>query len=206
MLEEQLIPGGVLDPKVLEVMGMVPRHLFVEKGIMDQSYLDRPLTLGQGQTISQPLIVGIMTQALALKGGERVLEVGTGSGYQTTILSKLAKEVFTVERITSLSLRSRKILYRFGIKNVEFKIGDGSLGWPEKSPFDSIIVTAAAPSIPETLQKQMAKGGKLVIPVGTQESQVLYLVEREQNRWNKKILSECRFVKLVGKEGWSDGK
>lgn len=202
MIEEQLIPGGVHDPKVLEIMAKVPRHRFVEKGLEDQAYLDRPLTIGSGQTISQPLIVGIMTQALELKGEEKILEIGTGSGYQTAILARLAKKVCTVERLSTLSLRARKILYRFGFANVEFKIGDGTLGWQDEAPFDVIIVTASGPEIPNALKQQLADPGRMVIPVGPVDSQKLYCVRREKQRWQVTELSECRFVKLVGKEGW----
>lgn len=204
MIEEQLIPGGVRDPRVLEIMSKIPRHRFVEKGMEDQAYLDRPLTIGDGQTISQPFIVGLMTQALSLKGNETVLEIGTGCGYQTTVLAHLAKKVYTVERLASLSVRGRKLLYRFGCDNVEFKIGDGTLGWPEKAPFDAIIVTAAGPEIPKSLQNQMADGGGMVIPVGSVDSQKLYLVKREKENWPRTELTECRFVKLVGKEGWNE--
>ena len=202
MVEEQLLPGGVRDPKVLKVMGTLPRHLFVEKGMQDQSYMDRPMTIGQGQTISQPLIVGIMTQALELKGSEKVLEIGTGCGYQTAILSKLAKKVFTIERIQSLSLRARKQLYRMSANNVEFRMGDGTLGWPEEAPFDAIIVTASGPEIPVALKTQLTDGGRMVIPVGSEESQKLCLVRRTGDEWTTEVLSGCRFVKLIGKEGW----
>lgn len=203
MVEEQLIAGGVRDPRVLKVMGRIPRHRFVEKGLEDQAYLDRPITIGSGQTISQPLIVGVMTEALELKGSEKVLEIGTGSGYQTVILAELSEKVYTIERLTPLSLKARKILYRLGYNNVEFKIGDGTLGWPEEAPFDAVIVTAAGPEIPSTLKSQLTDGGRLVIPVGSPESQKLYLLKREGRQWSTMVLSECRFVKLIGKEGWS---
>lgn len=202
MVEEQLLPGGVRDPKVLEVMGRVPRHRFVESGLADQAYLDRPLHIGQSQTISQPLIVGLMTQALELKGTEKVLEVGTGSGYQAAILAELAKEVYSVERISTLSLKARKVCYRLSCHNIFFKIGDGTLGWAEHAPYDGILVTAAGPKIPETLKLQLAEGGRMVIPIGSLDRQELLLVRRERDRFDIAPLSECRFVKLVGKEGW----
>lgn len=205
MVEEQLIPGGVKDSKVLEVMGKIPRHSFVPEGLKDQAYLDRPLHIGSSQTISQPLIVALMTEALELKGGEKVLEVGTGSGYQAAILGRLAKEVYTIERIPSLSLKARKVLYRLGYNNVFFKIGDGTLGWKEMAPFDGILVTAAGPHVPESLKSQLAEGGLLVIPIGAFESQQLLLVKRYGGHFETSLLSECRFVKLVGKEGW-DGE
>lgn len=204
MVEEQLKPGGVKDPRVLEVMGRIPRHRFVEKGLEDQSYLDRPLKIGSGQTISQPLIVGMMTQALGLTGREKVLEVGTGSGYQAAILAELAKNVYTIERLRALSVGARKILYRLGYNNVEFKIGDGTLGWPEEAPFDAIVVTASGPEVPPALKEQMADGSRMVIPVGAYELQKLCLITRRKEEWIMEVLSECRFVKLVGKEGWED--
>ncbi|MBI4125066.1 MAG: protein-L-isoaspartate(D-aspartate) O-methyltransferase [Deltaproteobacteria bacterium] len=203
MITEQLMPGGVKDPRVLEAMGRIPRHRFVQKGLEDQAYLDRPLTIGQGQTISQPLIVGMMTQALALTGNEKVLEIGTGSGYQAAILAELAREVYTVERLSTLSIAARRVLYRLGYHNIEFKIGDGTLGWQEKAPFDAILVTAAGPKIPETLKEQMAEGGRMILPVGSMESQELIFIKREGSQWKMRPLSECRFVKLVGEEGWS---
>lgn len=202
MVQEQLIPGGVRDARVLEAMGKVPRHRFVEKGLEDQAYLDRPLPIGQGQTISQPLIVGLMTQALELTGLEKVLEVGTGSGYQAAILAELAKEVYTVERLSTLSISARRVLYRLGYHHVFFKIGDGTLGWKEKAPFDAILVTAAGPSMPRTLQEQMAEGGRMIIPIGSLDRQELLLIKREGSEWKTEPLSDCRFVKLVGKEGW----
>lgn len=202
MVEEQLIPGGVREPKILEVMGRVPRHRFVEAGLADQAYLDRPLYIGSGQTISQPLIVGLMTQALELKGDEKVLEIGTGSGYQAAILAELAKEVYSVERMANLSLNARKVCYRLSCHNIFFKIGDGTLGWEEHAPYQGILVTAAGPKIPEALKQQMAEGGRMVLPIGSLDRQELLLVRRDHNCFDIAALSECRFVKLVGKEGW----
>lgn len=202
MVEEQLVPCGVSDPRVLHVMGQIPRHRFVEKGLEDQAYQDRPMTIGAGQTISQPLIVGLMTQALELKGGEKVLEIGTGSGYQTAILAELAKRVCTVERLKDLSIKARKILYRLGYGNIAFRIGDGTLGWPEEAPFDAVVVTAAGPEIPPALKKQVAEGGRLLMPAGSFETQKLHLLKKKNGEWTAFVLSECRFVKLIGKEGW----
>lgn len=204
MVEEQLIPGGVRDPRLLAAMEKVPRHRFVAKGLEDQAYLDRPLHIGQGQTISQPLIVGLMTQVLELKGREKVLEIGTGSGYQAAILAELAKEVYTVERLATLSLRARKICYRLSYNNIFFKIDDGTLGWKEHAPYDGILVTAAGPKVPEGLKRQLAEGGRMVIPIGTLETQQLLLIRRSGAQFSVQPLSECRFVKLVGKEGWED--
>lgn len=202
MLTEQLIPGGIHDSRVLDAMGRVLRHAFVNPGMEDQAYLDRPLPIGLGQTISQPLMVAIMSEALALDGSERVLEIGTGSGYQAAILAELVREVFTIERIKDLSIRARKVLYRLQYNNIKLKVGDGTLGWPEEAPFDRIIVTAGAPVVPEELKHQLADGGRLVIPVGGEDVQILDLIERSGNEFNKRSVTACRFVKLVGEKGW----
>ncbi len=202
MVTEQLIPGGIRDPRVLEVMGMVPRHEFVSPGMEDQAYLDRPLPIGLGQTISQPLMVAIMTEAMALKGDERVLEIGTGSGYQAAILAELCKEVYTIERIRDLSIRARKILYKLGYKNIKHRIGDGTLGWLEEAPYDGIMVTAGAPYVPEALQDQLSEGGRLVIPVGGEAVQQLDVITRKGGEFHTHSVTACRFVKLVGKNGW----
>ena len=202
MVAEQLMPGGIHDPRLLEVMGKVPRHAFVSKGMQDQAYLDRPLPIGLGQTISQPLMVAIMTEALRLTGTERVLEIGTGSGYQAAILAELAREVYTIERISELSLNARKALYRLQYNNVYLKVGDGTMGWPEKAPFDGIIVTAGAPYVPQALKEQLAEGGRLVIPVGGQDLQLLEVVINEGGKFQTRQVTACRFVKLVGEQGW----
>lgn len=204
MVQEQLIAGGVKDPRVLETMLTVPRHRFVSNGFEEQAYLDRSLHIGDGQTISQPLIVALMTQSLKLTGQESVLEIGTGSGYQTAVLSLLAAQVFTIERVQALSIRARKILYSLTLKNISFKIGDGTAGWPEKSLFDAIIVTAGGPRVPDSLKEQLAVGGRMVIPVGSEGVQDLCLIHRTSSGFSQKVLSECRFVKLIGKEGWND--
>lgn len=202
MVSEQLVPGGIRDSRVLEVMGRVQRHAFVSPGMEDQAYLDRPLPIGLGQTISQPIIVALMTEALMLSGSERVLEIGTGSGYQAAILAELAREVYTVERLRDLSIRARKILYRLGYENVKLRIGDGTLGWEEAAPFDRIIVTAGAPAVPERLKQQLAEGGRLVIPVGGEELQQLDVITLEQGVFQTHSITACRFVKLVGEQGW----
>ena len=165
MVAEQIIPGGVRDSRVLDAMGKVWRHAFVSPGMEDQSYQDRPLQIGFGQTISQPLMVALMTEALVLAGHERILEIGTGSGYQAAILAELAGTVYTIERISELSIRARKALYRLRYENIKLRIGDGTLGWPEEAPFDGIVVTAGAPIVPEALLAQLVDGGRLVIPV-----------------------------------------
>lgn len=202
MVAEQLIPGGVTDPRVLTAMAKIPRHLFVAEGMVSQAYSDHPLHIGEGQTISQPVIVGLMTQALALKGAEKVLDIGTGSGYQAAILCELAKEVFSIERLEKLSHRARRILYDVGYMNFKLRIGDGTLGWPEEAPFDAIIAAAGSPEIPRTYLQQLKDGGRLVMPVGGEDSQQLVLVIRRGNSFEKQVLSACRFVKLIGQQGW----
>lgn len=202
MVTEQLIPGGIRDQRVLEAMGKVPRHAFVSKGMEAQAYEDRPLHIGMGQTISQPLMVAIMTEALELKGDERVLEIGTGSGYQAAILAELAREVFTIERIEQLSLAARKALYRLHYRNIKIKVGDGTLGWQEEAPFDGIMVTAGAPSVPHKFREQLADGGRLVIPVGGEDLQYLEIITREGDEFQRRTTTACRFVKLVGDGGW----
>ena len=202
MVSEQLVPGGVHDSRVIEVMGRVKRHAFVSQGMEDQAYMDRPLPIGFNQTISQPLMVAIMTEALALDGSEKILEIGTGSGYQTAILAEMAREVLTIERIRELSIGARKVIYRLGYENVKLRIGDGTLGWPEEAPFDRIIVTAGAPVVPEALMSQLADGGRLVIPVGGEDLQKLDVITRRGDGFDTRSVTACRFVKLIGKEGW----
>ncbi|MBI4238153.1 MAG: protein-L-isoaspartate(D-aspartate) O-methyltransferase [Deltaproteobacteria bacterium] len=202
MVREQLERRGVRDPRVLSVIGKVPRHLFVEEGLWDQAYSDRPLTIGEGQTISQPFIVGYMTAQLRLTGTERVLEIGTGCGYQTAVLCSLAREVYSIERIATLSHRARRVLYDLGLVNFSLRIGDGTVGWPEAAPFDAIIVTAGGPEIPQAFLAQLADGGRLVIPVGSTEAQTLLRVTRKGAQFTQDTLTDCRFVKLVGAYGW----
>lgn len=202
MVAEQIIPGGVRNQKVIDAMGGVLRHAFVNPGMEEQAYLDRPLQIGFGQTISQPLMVALMTEALCLKGGERILEIGTGSGYQAAVLAEIAKEVFTIERIEELSIRARKALYKLKYKNIKFRIGDGTLGWPEEAPYDGIVVTAGAPVVPEALIAQLKVGARLVIPVGGEDIQYLEVIERVDGGIKKRTVTACRFVKLIGEHGW----
>ncbi len=204
MVKEQIYARGIRDKRVLNAMLKVPRHLFVDKGLRDSAYSDHPLPIGEGQTISQPYIVALMTEALSLKGDEKVLEIGTGSGYQTAILAELCKEVYTIERIPILSIRAQKLLRGLGYKNIFFKIGDGTKGWEEYAPYDGIIVTAAAKTIPKPYLDQLADGGRLVIPVGDAFSQDLIVVTREGNKFKEKSLGGCRFVKLIGEHGWKE--
>lgn len=204
MVEQQLIPGGVTDSRVIAAMSKIPRHLFVAEAMAGQAYSDHPLHIGQGQTISQPIIVGLMTQALQLKGHERVLDIGTGSGYQAAILCELAKEVYSIERIPTISHKARRVLYDLAYVNFHLRIGDGTLGWPEAAPFDAITVAAGGPSIPKSLLNQLAEGGRCVIPVGGAETQQLLLLIRRGQTIERQVLSECRFVKLIGDQGWKE--
>lgn len=203
MVDEQIRPG-IKDQRVLEAMSTIPRDRFVLPGLVDQAYSDHPLNIGEGQTISQPAIVATMTESLCLKGDERVLEIGTGSGYQTAILCELSKHVYSIERIGGLSNRARRTLYDLGYENFTLRIGDGTLGWKEEAPFNSIIVTAGAPVIPEALRAQLADGGKLVIPVGGEEEQVLKVITRTGSKFEERFITGCRFVKLIGEKGWKD--
>ena len=204
MVKEQLVVRGIRDSRVLEAMRKVPRHIFVPPDMIDEAYNDYPLPIGKGQTISQPYMVALMTEALELKGDEKTLEIGTGSGYQTAILAELSKEVYTVERILDLLNRAKETLRKLGYKNIFFKAGDGTLGWPEFKPYDAIIVTAGAPKIPQTLLDQLAKRGRLVIPVGDRFSQELIKITKEEDGIKRKNLGGCRFVDLVGIHGWKE--
>jgi len=196
MTETQIRARGVRDPAVLAAMAKVPRHLFVPEGLRRRAYADEPLPIGEGQTISQPYIVAYMTEALALRGGEEVLEVGTGSGYQTAVLAEIAGTVFTVEIVEKLALRARAALDALGYSNVRYRVGDGSAGWAEEAPFDAIMVTAAAARMPEKLEDQLAVGGRMIVPVGT-DSQELVLVRRGKTGIKRDSLLAVRFVPLV---------
>jgi len=202
MVQEQLLARGIKDERVLRAMMKVPRHLFLEEGLWSQAYGDFPLPIGEGQTISQPYIVALMTEALRLKGDEKVLEVGTGSGYQAAILAELAERVFSIERISSLAAKARRILDELGYANVLIKVSDGTYGWEEEAPFDGIIVTAGAPEIPKTLLRQLKVGGRLVIPVGNEYSQTLLRIARKESGYKEEDLGGCRFVRLIGDHGW----
>ena len=202
MVEEQLVRRGITERRVLDAMRKVPRHLFVEEALRDRAYGDYPLPIGEGQTISQPYMVGIMTQLLRLTGGEKVLEIGTGSGYQTAVLAELARRVCSVERVPSLAHRARATLEGLGYTNVWIRTADGTLGWPDEAPFDCIMVSAAAPSVPEPLFDQLAEGGRMVLPVGDSVSQTLTVVERVEGKMRTTADAGCVFVKLIGKYGW----
>lgn len=202
MVRNQLVPRGIEDPRVLEVMGRVHRHAFIEEALIPEAYNDHPLPIGHKQTISQPYIVALMTEALNLTGSERTLEIGTGSGYQTAILAELSQKVYTIERIRSLMEKARRLLAELGYTNILFKAFDGTLGWKEYEPFDAIMVTAGAPDIPDPLLDQLADGGRMVIPVGDKFSQKLIKIVRTGNSFNRSNLGGCRFVDLIGLHGW----
>ena len=202
MVENHLRARGIADQKVLDVFEKVARHEFVSDADLRQSYADHPLSIGDGQTISQPYIVALMTQALELSGSERVLEIGTGSGYQTAVLSMLVRQVYTVERLEGLLASAKQRLSKMGLTNIHYRLGDGSTGWEEEAPFDGIIVTAAAPEVPESLAAQLADGGRMVIPVGPVGSQDLTLFRRKGDDLMRVHLCGCVFVKLIGREGW----
>lgn len=202
MVESQLVSRGILDHRVLEAMRKVPRHYFVDEALKEQAYSDHPLPIGDKQTISQPYIVALMSEVLQLKGHEKVLEIGTGSGYQAAVLAELAERVFSIERFPGLAFRANQILQKLGYRNVIIRVGDGTVGWPDDSPFDGIVVTAGTPKIPQPLIDQLAMGGRLVVPVGDRISQELVLVQRVPEGIQKSNLGGVRFVDLVGKWGW----
>ena len=204
MIQEQLVSRGINDPRVLRAMAKVPRHLFLEGALWDQAYKDHPLPIGADQTISQPYMVALMAQALELKGAERVLEVGTGSGYAAAVLSELCTEVFTVEAVEELALKAHTLLRRLGYRNVSVLVGDGTLGWEEQAPFDAAIISAAAPCIPRPLLEQLKTPGYLVFPMGEKELQTLVRIRKDTAGIREEYLCECQFVKLRGRYGWED--
>lgn len=205
MVDTQLIPRGVRDKRVIDAMRKVPRHLFLDEALWPQAYEDHPLPIGEKQTISQPYIVALMTELLQLTGKEKVLEIGSGSGYQTAVLAELAEQVYTIERIPAIAKRARKIFDVLKYKNIIITIGDGTLGWKEHSPYDGIIVTAAAPITPQPLLEQLSIMGRLVIPIGNEFSQDLIVYTREDaDNYSEENRGGCRFVKLIGERGWKD--
>ena len=206
VLIQKLEDEGIDDRRVLDAMGKVPRDAFVPEDLQYAAYEDRALPIGEEQTISQPYMVALMTQALLLKGGETVLEIGTGSGYQAAILADLCRQVCTIERIAILSLRAREVLDRLGYHNIDYKVGDGSLGWKERAPFNRIVVTAGAPAVPPELYQQLTLGGHLVIPVGSRAPLMLQRVTRQAHGPEVTDLCACAFVPLIGAEGWSNGR
>ena len=204
MVDEQLARRAITDGRVLDVMRRVPRHRFVEEALRDRAYGDHPLPIGDGQTISQLYMVAAMTQLLRLAGTEKVLEIGTGSGYQTAILAELARRVCSIERLPGLAGRARRILEELGYTNAVIRTGDGTYGWPDEAPFDRILVTAGAPAVPGPLVQQLAEGGRLVVPVGEAQSQTLHVVEKADGQMRTSIDCGCVFVRLVGRYGWEE--
>jgi len=205
MVAEQLERRGIRDQRVLRAIAKVPRHLFVEEALVGRAYGDHPLPIGEGQTISQPYMVALMSEALELAGHERVLEIGTGSGYQTAVLAELCGKVFTIERLKGLADRAMRRLDVLGYYNVLARVSDGSLGWREEAPFDAVMVTAAAPDVPPALLEQLAVKGRLVIPVGDAHTQVLRKCVREETDLCWTELGGCVFVKLIGQHAWPNG-
>lgn len=203
MVERQVVARGVTDLQVLNAMREVPRHLFIEEALRAQAYSDAALPIGERQTISQPYTVASMTAALCLQRHDHVLEIGTGSGYQSAILARIVRRVLSIERIPELARQARRVLDATGCGNVQIRVGDGTLGWPEEAPFDAIIVTAGAPAVPEEYRQQLAIGGRLIIPVGDRGGQVLKRVVRTgADSFSEESFLDCRFVPLLGVHGW----
>lgn len=203
MVQEQIIARGITTPRVIETLLKIPRHLFVQEAMADQAYSDGALPIGEKQTISQPFMVALMTDLLELKPQDHVLEIGTGSGYQTAVLASLCRRVYTIERIRPLAMQARKVLDSLHLLNVNIKVGDGTLGWPEEAPFDAILVTAGAPAVPDALAAQLVPGGRLVIPVGDEASQTILRIRKEPDgSLTRETGVGCRFVPLIGQQGW----
>jgi len=202
MVNEQIIARGISDERTIQALLKVPRHIFVPQSMLGEAYADYPLPIGQGQTISQPYMVALMTELFQLEGNEKILEIGTGSGYQTAILAELAKKVYTIERFSELIEQAKKRLQKLGYENILFFCSDGTKGLPEFAPYQGIIVTASAKEIPPPLFQQLDEGGKLVIPLGERFSQILTLVEKKKGKTIQKEICGCTFVPLVGEYGW----
>ncbi len=203
MVQEQIINRGITNPLIIDAFLKIPRHLFVQEAMAAQAYSDSPLPIGEKQTISQPYVVAYMTDLLNLSGNEQILEIGTGSGYQTAILASLVKRVSTIERIRSLAMQARKVLDSLHLLNINIKIGDGTLGWPEEAPFDAILVPAGAPAVPEKVAAQLAPGGRLIIPVGDESNQtIIRIIKEKDGSLTRETGIGCRFVPLIGQEGW----
>jgi protein-L-isoaspartate(D-aspartate) O-methyltransferase len=205
MVKDQIMKRGVSNQLVLRAMRVAPRHLFVDPAFLPRAYSDHPLPIGYDQTISQPYIVALMTQELEVSGGEKVLEIGTGSGYQAAVLGIIGCKVYTIERIRELSRKADTVIRSLGLKDIFFRVGDGSLGWKEKAPFDRIIVTAGAPAVPEVLLEQLGPNGRIVIPVGNRIAQQLLIITRAGSVIEKRYVTGCNFVPLIGEMGWENG-
>ncbi len=204
MVQEQLVSRGIKDPRVLAAMAKVPRHLFVVEELQGRAYDDIPLPIGEGQTISQPYMVALMVEALGLKGKERVLEIGTGSGYAAAVLAELCEQVFSMEMVEDLAIRARAVLASLGYRNVSVQVGDVTLGWEEHAPYDAVVISAGAPCIPRPLLEQLSPGGCMVFPMGEKDLQTLVRITKERGGLREEYLGECLFVKLLGTYGWED--
>jgi len=204
MVRRQIERRGIRDARVLAAFRKVPRERFVPEESRGEAYEDHPVAIGRGQTVSQPYIVALMLAELRLTGSERVLEVGTGSGYEAALLAELCAEVYTIERIPALAESAEQVLRELGYGGIHFRVGDGTLGWPDAAPFDGIVVSAAGPRVPETLKAQLAEGGRMIIPAGGAGMQELYVLERKGDEFVERTAGPCVFVKLVGKEGWGE--
>ncbi|MGH7825727.1 MAG: protein-L-isoaspartate(D-aspartate) O-methyltransferase [Candidatus Binatia bacterium] len=204
MIREQLAARQIRDPKVIEAMRAVPRHLFVPDEVKSNAYEDRPLPIGKDQTISQPYMVALMVQALELNGNEKVLEIGTGSGYETAILAELSAQVFSIERLEDLAARAQTLLAALGYQNIRIKVGDGTLGWQEHAPYDAIVITASSPQIPRPLIEQLHPNGIFILPMGEEQLQSLVRLRKSKDGIREEYLGECRFVKLRGAYGWEE--
>ncbi|MCF8034515.1 MAG: protein-L-isoaspartate(D-aspartate) O-methyltransferase [Desulfarculaceae bacterium] len=202
MVHDQIAGRGIRDKRLLAAMNDIPRHMFMDQTLWRRAYEDHPLPIGNGQTISQPYMVALMTDAMGLTGSEKVLEIGTGSGYQTAILAKLADWVFSLERLSELSRAAQRVLEELKLYNVNLIVGDGTKGWPEEAPYDAIIVTAGAPVTPGPLVEQLAEGGRLLVPVGDRGIQTLLRISKRDGRVIEEDLGGCRFVDLIGEHGW----
>jgi protein-L-isoaspartate(D-aspartate) O-methyltransferase len=204
MVSEQLVARGISDSRVIAAMSKVPRHCFIRDELRGQSYEDQPLPIGNQQTVSQPYIVALMAEVLDLKGSERILEIGTGSGYAAAVFAELCQEVFSIERIEELAIKARLTLTAVGCHNIRIQTGDGTLGWPEEGPYDAIVISAAAPQIPRPLLDQLKPGGSFVFPMGEEELQTLVRLRKTPQGLKEEYFGECRFVKLRGAYGWED--
>jgi protein-L-isoaspartate(D-aspartate) O-methyltransferase len=204
MVAEQLVPRGITDSRVIAAMSKVPRHCFIRADLRSQSYEDQPLPIGNDQTVSQPYMVALMAEVLELKGPERVLEIGTGSGYAAAVFAELCHELFSIERIEELAIKARLALTAVGYHNVRIHTGDGTLGWAEEGPFDAIVISAGAPQIPRPLLDQIKPGGSLVFPMGEEELQTLVRLRKTPQGLKEEYFGECRFVKLRGEYGWEE--